>query len=58
MKEIRIVCDCPTKDALVCKEHPDCRPSYCKLSFREQQEWCADAKKYLAEQFGSAPIKD
>lgn len=27
-----MVCDCPTKDALVCKEHPDCRPSYCKLS--------------------------
>lgn len=25
------VCDCPTKDALVCKAHPDCRPSYCKL---------------------------
>lgn len=26
------VCDCPTRDALVCKEHPECRPSYCKMS--------------------------
>lgn len=25
------ICDCGTKDALVCKEHPDCRPSYCKM---------------------------
>lgn len=29
--ELTWVCDCPTKDALVCKEHPDCRPSYCKM---------------------------
>jgi len=34
---ITAICDCPTKDALVCKEHPDCRPSYCKLSIAESQ---------------------
>lgn len=30
------VCDCSAESALVCKQHPDCRPSYCKLSFYEQ----------------------
>jgi Phage protein (N4 Gp49/phage Sf6 gene 66) family len=29
--ELVPVCDCSTQDALVCKEHPDCRPSYCKM---------------------------
>ena len=31
MSELEHVCDCPTRDALVCKENPDCRPSYCKM---------------------------
>jgi len=30
-QQLEQVCDCSTKDALVCKEHPDCRPSYCKM---------------------------
>lgn len=34
--ELVIICDCATKDALVCKQHPDCRPSYCKMSRFDQ----------------------
>lgn len=30
-EQLESVCDCDTKSALVCKEHPDCRPSYCKM---------------------------
>lgn len=32
MSELVWVCDCATQSALVCKEHPDCRPSYCKMN--------------------------
>lgn len=34
--ELVIICDCATKDALVCKQNPDCRPSYCKMSRFDQ----------------------
>src|ERR1700735_2821634 len=34
---LTLVCDCATKDALVCKEHPDCRPSYCKMRMFDPQ---------------------
>lgn len=30
-QQLRSICDCDTKSALVCKQNPDCRPSYCKM---------------------------
>lgn len=46
------ICDCPTKDALVCKEHPDCRPSYCKLSHYE-----AAQRASLERRLSGRPIR-
>jgi len=45
-----MVCDCDTRSALVCKEHPDCRPSYCKMrllgqwvgNIRDTSVWTGD----------------
>ena len=41
---LEYVCDCSTKDALVCKEHPDCRPSYCKMTRFDMAKMCVTAE--------------
>lgn len=42
------ICDCGTRDALVCKDNPDCRPSYCKMSFYDRNK----AKAMLSNSSG------
>jgi hypothetical protein len=29
--ELQHICDCPTRDAMVCRDNPECQPSYCKM---------------------------
>ena len=35
----RLICDCPTTDAMVCRDNPDCQPSYCKMKFYAEAQF-------------------
>jgi hypothetical protein len=52
-EELTWVCDCPTKDALVCKEHPDCRPSYCKMRLFDPPIVFRESTPETGEEHGS-----
>lgn len=49
MNSIRLICDCPTQDALICRENPDCQPSYCKMKFLRQARFEHDIMQPLED---------